>query len=197
MAQERKRTQVSDENPIEVSVEVLKEIKRALRTLDPAGIERLVEDLSKARQIFCLGAGRSGILLRAFCMRLNHLGFNAYMAGGLPCPPAGAGDLIVVASGSGKTPSVLSIMKNGRVAGAKVTLFTTAESDAASLEADAVIRIAAPSGLVNSNDRATSQPMRSLFEQVVFIACETMVSILKNRIGLADEVMATRHANLE
>ena len=187
---------MSSENLIETSIAILSEIESTLRTVDPASIDQLADDLMKARQIFCLGAGRSGILLHAFCMRLNHLGLDAYMVGGLPCPPAGAGDLIVVVSGSGKTPSVLSVLRNGLAAGAKVTLFTAAEADA-SLEADTVIRVTAPSKLVNEDKRRIPQPMRSLFEQTVFIACETVVCALKSRMGLADEAMASRHTNLE
>lgn len=179
------------------AISILHEVEVALGFVDPNVGPQLVADLLKARQIFCLGAGRSGILLRAFCMRLNHLGSSAYMVGGLPCPPAGVGDLIVAASGSGTTVSVVSILKRGRAAGARVILFTASEASAEELNADVVIRISAPSKLVNGDNQRTRQPMRSLFEQTVFILCEALVCQLRDHLGLAEAALADRHANLE
>ena len=181
----------------ETSAGILQEIGAGLQSAQAADLGALIEELSAPRQIFCVGAGRSGILLRSFCMRLNHLGLKAYMAGGLPCPPAGAGDLIVACSGSGSSASVLAILRKGRAAGARVAMFTASEADARELEADIVIRVSAPAGLVNPNERRSRQPMRSLFEQVVFICCESMVCLLEDRLGQDHDTMASRHANLE
>ncbi|MCZ3378150.1 SIS domain-containing protein [Rhizobium sp. AG207R] len=176
---------------------ILQEIGATLDTVLSRDVEVLIDELVKARQIFCVGAGRSGILLSTFCMRLNHLGRSAYMAGGLPCPPAGRGDLIVAASGSGKSGSVNSVLKTARAAGAHVVMFTASNADPSSLEADCIIRVSAPTGLVNKDETRSLQPMRSLFEQSVFIACEAIVSILKDKMGMQEETMANRHANLE
>ncbi|WP_327494379.1 SIS domain-containing protein [Ensifer sp.] len=181
----------------ETSAGILQEISATLQALCAADVGGLIDELVKPRQIFCLGAGRSGILLRSFCMRLNHLGLKAYMAGGLPCPPAGAGDLIVVSSGSGSSASVLSVLRKARAAGALVAMFTASDAEARELEADLVIRVSAPAGLVNPNERRSRQPMRSLFEQAVFICCESVVCLLKDRLGQDYDTMASRHANLE
>ncbi len=176
---------------------ILHEIEVSLGLVDPTVGPRLVEDLFRARQIFCLGAGRSGILLRALCMRLNHLGCSAYVVGGLPCPPAGVGDLIVAVSGSGTTVSVVCILERGRAAGARVILFTASEASAEELNADIVIHISVPSKLVNGDNQRTRQPMRSLFELTVFILCEAVVCQLRDHLGLSEASLADRHANLE
>ncbi len=179
----------------DLALDILREIGAAVRGVDPAALDRLIAEIAAARRMFCLGVGRSGILLAAFCMRLDHLGLAAFKVGGLPCPPASAGDLIVAASGSATTASVLAILEKGRSVGARVALLTASDADPQTLPADAVIRIPAPTGLVN-HDSPSRQPMRSLFEQTVFIACEAVVRVLIRKLGQSDIAMAERHANL-
>lgn len=41
------------------------------------------------------------------------------------------------------------------------------------------------------------QPMRTLFEQSMFVLCESVVWGLKAKNGIGEEEMAARHANLE
>ena len=43
----------------------------------------------------------------------------------------------------------------------------------------------------------SAQPLKSLFEQVVFILCEAIVCALRDRLNVQDEAMASRHGNLE
>ncbi|WP_322047931.1 6-phospho-3-hexuloisomerase [Paraburkholderia sp. J67] len=177
--------------------EILGEIHASLRDVEAADLDSLVAEIERAPRVFCLGAGRSGILLQAFCMRLNHLGFQAYMAGGLPCPPVAARDLIIVASGSGETRSVSAVLEQGRQAGARVALFTARRAGGRSMSADVTVRIPAPAGLVNREHGQSLQPMRTLFEQVFFLLCEAVVCQLKIKKGIGEEEMAQRHANLE
>jgi len=177
--------------------EILDEVAVALGSVDGNDLDALVAELESARKIFCVGAGRSGMLMQAFCMRLNHLGFEAYMAGGLPCPPVASGDLIVVASGSGETRSVAAIVAQGRSAGARVALFTTQRSRHGLIRSEVAIVVPAPARLVNPETKASRQPMRTLFEQVLFILCESVVWGLRTKNDIAEEDMARRHANLE
>lgn len=177
--------------------DILGEIQASLRDVSSVDLDALVAEIERAPKVFCLGAGRSGILLQAFCMRLNHLGFQAYMAGGVPCPPVGADDLIIVASGSGETRSVSAVLEQGRRARARVALFTARRSGARSMTADVTVVIPAPAGLVNREHPQNLQPMRTLFEQSFFLLCEAIVCWLKLKKGIGEEEMAQRHANLE
>ncbi|MFL9921969.1 SIS domain-containing protein [Paraburkholderia fungorum] len=191
---------MTDLTPLEIpslSNDILDEIQASLRGVNPADLKALVAEIERAPKVFCLGAGRSGILLQAFCMRLNHLGYEAFMAGGLPCPPVGADDLIIVASGSGETRSVSAVLEQGRLAGARVALFTARRPSARSMVADVTVAIPAPTGLVNREHPQSLQPMRTLFEQAFFLLCEAIVCWLKKKKGIGEEEMAQRHANLE
>ncbi len=184
---------------LKITAEIIQEMSSTVANVDPDAVEMLVDELEKARNIFCLGAGRSGILLQAFCMRLNHLGFSAYLAGGLPCPPASHEDLIVVVSGSGSSPSVSAIVAQGRAAHAKVVVFTAQEHERPEtiMGADRTIFIPAPAALINRQSNSSRQPMRTLFEQVCFLLCESIICRLISKKGLGDEEIARRHANLE
>ena len=182
---------------LDLTNQIISELRSTINAVDPESLDRLVEEIIRAKRIFCLGAGRSGIMLQAFCMRLNHLGFTAFMAGGLPCPPVEEGDLIVAASGSGTTRSVTSMLDHGKFAGARLALFTSNESQTLPIEADVTIFIPAPSRLVNDGSPVSRQPMRTLFEQVFFLLCEAVVCQLRDCKGIREEDMAKRHANLE
>lgn len=182
---------------LDLTREILDELSQSLDGVDGASLDALVHELEAARKVFCLGAGRSRILLQAFCMRLNHLGFEAYMVGGLPCPPVGRGDLIVVASGSGETRSVAAIVAQGRQVGATIAMFTARRPLVRAIHTDVTVLVPAPSGLVNRGQEQSLQPMRTLFEQTFFLLCESVVCRLKAKKGIGEDEMALRHANLE
>jgi 6-phospho-3-hexuloisomerase len=61
-------------------------ILSAIKRLDVQKISKMVDMLvdfyqNKQGRILVMGAGRSGLVGRAFAMRLLHLGYNAYVLG--------------------------------------------------------------------------------------------------------------------
>ena len=62
------------EHYIEVMNEIIEENRNALSAVDSETVERFVEDLLKADQVFFVGVGRVLLSLQAFCKRLAHLG---------------------------------------------------------------------------------------------------------------------------
>ena len=60
---------------------ILDELRQALAALDNESVERLIAAILKARRIFVAGAGRSGLIMRSFAMRLIHLGFDVSVVG--------------------------------------------------------------------------------------------------------------------
>ncbi len=175
---------------------IIAEIRSTVERVCDTEVEDFIALLLRSRRIFCLGSGRSGIILQCFCMRLSHLGLQAHWVGSPNCPPATPEDALVVCSGSGKTASVVSIMQRAKDLGVRVALLTAEENSDACRIADTIIHIQAPSELMNTNS-ISMQPMRTLFEQVAFVVCETVVAILQHRLTIREEEMARRHANLE
>lgn len=102
---------------------VLEIHSKIFESIDPNEIDDLVNTLLGYREtgtIVGLGAGRMGYSLRSFIMRLSHLGFRAYMIGDTSLPRIGSGDLVIVNSSSGNTPSVLLCAEQAKRAGAMV-----------------------------------------------------------------------------
>src|SRR5689334_19842114 len=86
---------------------VMKEIDAVLSLVDHSSVEQLIRALRKGRRIVTIGAGRVGLATKGFAMRLGHLGFAAYALGDMTVPSLGVkGDLVLIASGSGETPSI-------------------------------------------------------------------------------------------
>ena len=87
----------------EFSAAICDELKNTVEQIDEdqarAFFELIIEKRSKA--IFLLGVGRCQYMLRAFCMRLMHLGFETYMVGDTTTPAIDQGDLLIVADGAG------------------------------------------------------------------------------------------------
>jgi 6-phospho-3-hexuloisomerase len=174
---------------------ILEEMNKSFNKLLPPQTAQLLEEIKQAKRIFCVGAGRSRIILNAFCMRLNQLGLESYVAGNVPCPPAKKGDLIIAASGSATTPSVNAILKRAKESGAKITLITASSDHNLSGISDHVVTIIAPCELVNKDSQESRQIMRTLFEQVCFILYEGIIAALSTNIP--PEEIASRHTNLE
>ena len=174
---------------------ILAELGNSFNRLHAPQVSQLVEEIRQAKRIFCVGAGRSRVLLNAFCMRLNHLGLEAYVAGNIPCPPAKKGDLIVASSGSGATPSVNAILKAAHGAGARIALITASPASDPAEIADIIVDVKAPNALVNRENQESSQLMRTLFEQVCFILYDSIITVLSANVPR--EEIAARHTNLE
>lgn len=175
---------------------ILDEIKHGMDQLDVSRIETLLQEIQSVKRIFCIGAGRSGIMLQAFCMRLNHLGLQAFMLGTVSCPPTKPGDLVIAATGSGETAGIIAILQKAKKLGARTAVFTASDNTSIETCADTIIRVCAPNGLVNEG-KYSCQPMRTLFEQVSFITYEVLIALLKKRFGISEQDMAGHHANLE
>ena len=86
--------------------------------------ERLCDELQAARRIACYGVGREGLMMRALCMRLMHLGLDAHVVGDMTTPPVGMGDLLVVSAGPGAFSTVLALLGVAHSAGARTVVIT-------------------------------------------------------------------------
>ena len=103
---------------------VLVEIERTLERVDPEAVERMVQFLLDARTVFIAGAGRSGLMIRSFAMRLAHLGRSVQVVGDVTTRGIGAGDVLLVASGSGETRGILAMAQSAVENGGKVGVIT-------------------------------------------------------------------------
>lgn len=161
-----------------------------------SALDQLAELIADAERVFVLGAGRSGIALRMTAMRLMHLGLEVHVVGDVTTPAIGPGDVLLTASGSGTTESVVRAASRASDAGARVGLITTAES---SLLADiAAVRVLIPAAQkLDRTGSSSAQYAGSLFEQTVVLVGDGIFHALWQRQGSSADELWPRHSNLE
>ena len=195
-----KQTAVSDVEFRRATITVLSEIESILNGVRYEDIHPLLCAISKARRVFLSGAGRSRQMLSAFAMRLMHLGFSVYMVGDVITPAIEADDLLIVASGSGETSTVVAVAQKAYKVGAKIALLTTRRSSTLQRVAEIVIVLAASRGRQGVIEAIKSMQVgASAFEQATLLLCDTMILLLAQTQGIdtANKLLQERHANLE
>lgn len=182
----------------ELGREVLRELDRTLAAISTDEADRFLTALMEAPRIFVAGAGRSGLAVRAFAMRLMHMGRQVFVAGEVVTPGVGAGDLLIVGSGSGETASLRAMAERAKSVGAKVALVTIFADSLIGKIADVVVTIPAPTPKSSSRGQPLSiQPMGSLFEQSMLIFFDLLILQLMEKASIDSAAMFERHANLE
>ena len=174
----------------------LAEIRGVLEAGATAEVDRLCDELLKARRIACYGVGREGLMMRALCMRLMHLGLDAHMVGDMTTPPLGAGDLLLVSAGPGYFSTVMAMLGVAHSAGARTVVVTAQPAGEASSAADAVIHLRAQT-MADDKGGASVLPMGSLYEAAMLIFFDIVSIVLRERTGQTMDGMRSRHTNLE
>ena len=159
---------VSTPSPPDVTASlslILEEVRAttdAVMTHRADDLDNLAETLSNARRIFVLGAGRSGITLQMTAMRLMHLGLTVHVVGDVTTPAIGPGDVLLMASGSGTTTSIVRGADAAVKAGAKVAVITTAAASPLAALATAVVVVPA-AGKLDRSGTVSAQYAGGLF----------------------------------
>ncbi len=178
---------------------VADESSTLLRQVDPDALEAAAQAVASAPRVYCAGAGRSALAIRGFAMRLMHLGLQSHVAGDVTTPAIRPGDLLIIGSGSGRTPGLVAMGHKARDVGAHLLLITIDTASPLAQIAHLVLQIPAPSPKVQGDVRtvATIQPMGALFEQCCWLVYDALVVRLMDLLHADPADMFTRHANLE
>jgi 6-phospho-3-hexuloisomerase len=177
---------------------IIHEIKTALSGLSEKEIAKLVDIAAASPRIFLAGAGRSGLMIRSFAMRLMHLGFTAYVVGETTTPGITPDDLLLIGSGSGATESLVVMAEKAKLIGAKVALITILKESPLGNLADPVITVAAPTPKIKDDPGFRSiQPMGTLFEQSLLLTLDMIILFLMAARHQDAHMMFQNHANLE
>lgn len=159
-------------------------------------VERLCEEILAADRVFVYGVGREGLMMRALCMRLAHLGLAAHVVGEMTTPAIGRGDLLALSAGPGSFETVAALQRIAAASGAR-TLVVTAQPDAAvPAAADAVVVLPAQT-MADDLSAPGALPMGSAFEIAELIVFDLASIRLRELTGQTPEQMRDRHTNLE
>ncbi|MBI3103857.1 SIS domain-containing protein [Candidatus Daviesbacteria bacterium] len=176
---------------------IISEIDLILSTISDKEVERLVDEIIKARKIITIGAGRVGMMARAFAMRLGHLGLQSFTTADATIPAIGKEDLLIVCSGSGETQAIYDLVLIGKTHGVKVCAITARVNSKIGKAADFIVSLKAPTKVDKDPKIKSIQPMTTLNEQCLMIFFDAVVLELMRELNETEDSMWSRHSNLE
>lgn len=148
----------------------------------------------KAKRIFVYGAGRSGLVSKAFAIRLVHLGFQTFVIGETIGAPVKKGDLVFIVTGSGETIPAVMTAEIAKDLGATLIVVTGNEHSHIIKFADISIILTAD---CTEKERAKFAPLGTLFEASAWIFLDGIIAELMKNKKETEESMRSRHATLE
>jgi 6-phospho-3-hexuloisomerase len=182
---------------VRYAAEIVKELNRTIDLIAEEEAEKLVDRILESKKVFVAGAGRSGFMAKSFVMRLMHMGLDAYVVGETVTPSLEKDDILIIASGSGETKSLVSMAEKAKTIDASVAVVTISPESTIGKLSDVAVKIPAKPKAGADSEYKTIQPMGSLFEQTLLLFFDSVILRIMNKKGLESGVMYGRHANLE
>ena len=189
---------------------LVKFLESSLSLIDEGSVECFVKVLESAyregRKVFVVGVGRSGLVGRAFAMRLMHLGFSAHVVGETVTPAAREGDVLVAISGSGRSAAVVAVAEVAKRLGVRVVALTSYPDSPLAKLADMVLVVPGRTKVSQEDRWEVRQlmglheplaPLGTQFELVAQVLLDSAISELMARLGKDEEDLREFHANVE
>jgi 6-phospho-3-hexuloisomerase len=174
---------------------VLQEHRKVLLDVNDEEVEKLLNAIAEARCIQVFGMGRMKCAVRAFVMRLMHMGLDAHVVFDTTCPNIGPGDLLIVNCAC--TTISYTIMKFAHKLGAKVVAITANPGSKAAALCDFTVNLKGQVHGGRDYEIPSVQPMAALFEQTIFVFEDIIIQMLMKKLNITAEQMAMRHTNLD
>lgn len=186
-------------NTVDIAAKAANELAQTLAKVNPADVDALMGEIVAAKTVFLAGAGRSLLMLRAFAMRLMHIGFTVYLVGDTVTPALQEGDLLIIGSGSGETGGLVAMAKKAKQLKGRLAVLSIFPESTLGKMADVRVRIPAYTDKLPESDdnRRCTLPGGSMFEQAVLLLGDSLILPLSERTGTPTDRAFARHANLE
>lgn len=172
---------------------IIDKISGILEATDDSYDVKLTTLLDNAKRIFISGAGRSKLVGNFFAMRLVHGGYDVSVVGEIVTPSIKQGDLLIIISGSGETEQLIAFAKSAKKVGADIVLISAKADSTIGDMADQVFQV----GRADQYSKVVGMPMGTVFELSTLLFLEATISHIIHDKGIPEEIMRSRHANLE
>jgi 6-phospho-3-hexuloisomerase len=184
---------------------MVEHLEKVAHELDLDSIQEMLGHLLNAKRIFVMGAGRSGLVGRAFAMRLMHLGLSSHVVGETTTPAVRSGDVVVAISGSGQTRSISDLGKVAKDIGAILISITSNSDSKLGNLSDTVIELRGRSkddvgGYVERHMRGEYTyltPLGTSFETSASVFLDAVIAELIYITGASEADLKSRHTNIE
>jgi 6-phospho-3-hexuloisomerase len=188
--------------------QITKGVERTLSKISHKQVENMINMLlwAKYKHILIIGVGRSGLIGKAFAMRLMHLDFDVYVMGETITPAIGHGDLIIAISGSGTTKLAVTAAEIGKEVGARIIAVTSHPNSDLGKIADHVLQIRGRTKIAKEKDYFLRQltgvheplaPLGTIFELSAMIFFDSLIAELIKRLGKSEGELRRKHATIE
>jgi len=194
----------------EAMLEIVNFVSRAIDYISDKEKERMIEELVDAykrrARVLVMGAGRSGLVGRAFAMRLLHMGYQVFVLGDTIIPRIRKGDLVIAISGSGRTKLIVTAAEAAKAVDAIVVAVTSYPDSPLASISDIVVRVPGRTKVAEEEDYFARQilgihepvtPLGTLFEDTAMIFLDGVVVELMHKLGKTEEDLKNEHANIE
>jgi 6-phospho-3-hexuloisomerase len=183
-------------------------IREIANTISDEDTEKFIRELLNAKRVYVIGAGRSGLVAKAFAMRLMHLGLHAYVVGETITPALNKGDVIVIFSGSGRTKTVADLAETARDIGGRICLITSNADSRIGKIADSIVIIEQHRDAVADDaaefevrqmmgDHRSFAPLGTLFETASMVFADAVISRMMEITKTDENALKNRHTNIE
>jgi len=158
--------------------------------VEDGSVQEAVRAITAGKRVFVYGVGRSGLVARAFAMRLTQLGLDTFFIGETITPIVKAGDLVVVVSNTGSTMSAVQTANIARRVGAGVLAVVGNRHSKLAQAANVVLAISEE----REEMRARFAPLGTLFEDAALVLLDGIVADVMAALGETESSMRSRHA---
>ncbi|GAV72503.1 hypothetical protein CFOL_v3_15991 [Cephalotus follicularis] len=154
-------------------------------------------------KLILYGVGREGLMLKALCMRLAHLGLPAHFVFDMTTPPITTNDLLIASAGPGGFSTVDAICSVARSHGGRVLLLTAQPETGSCVKHASVVCFVPAQTMADDKEEEEEEesrplmPMGSVYEGALFVLFEMVVYKLGEAFGQSPEAIRSRHTNLE
>lgn len=186
--------------------DILENVSKITRSVSTEDINKMTKMILEVENVFIMGLGRSGLVAKAFGMRLMHLGLNVYIVGETITPAITDKDCLIAISGSGETSYIISTTGIAKSIGAKIIAITSYTDSSLAKESDIIVQLqgrtkidADPSYIRRqiSGQHQTLSPMGTIFEISALIFLDSTIAQMMHDSGQTEEDLKARHTVLE
>lgn len=150
----------------------------------------IIDLLLKAEMIFIYGVGRSGLIGKAFAIRLVQLGLKVFFIGETTTPIVEDTDVALIISNTGETMSAIQTANIIRRVGAKVVVMTSRRTSKLAHAGNVVVALDPEI----DEDTPVLAPLGTLFEDSALIFLDGIIAQLMQKTGQSESKMRGRHA---
>lgn len=186
--------------------EILEHLQISSKKLTKRQVDGFIRTLLGAQRVFVVGAGRSGMVMKAFAMRLMHLDMDVYVVGETITPALRTGDVLIALSGSGETDLIVEAARIAKKVGAKIVAITSYPKSSLARLADSLVILPGRTKVARTTrfmkrelagEYASLAPLGTLFEVTALVFLDGVIASLMVKLGRKEEELKARHATIE